>query len=120
MKLPPLIYNSIGKFLVFAALEAVCLLLIVRNSTVQSSRVMEGVRTVQSFFWEKSSAIKNYTALRGTNRDLIEENAVIGLDFQINDAMGHGVGREAMIVWSDHTGNSFRFVDGMGDVYLSK
>ena len=75
MKLPPLIYNSIGKFLVFAALEAVCLLLIVRNSMVQSSRVMEGVRTVQSFFWEKSSAIKNYTALRGTNRDLIEENA---------------------------------------------
>ena len=52
--------------------------------------------------------------------DLIEENAVIGLDFQINDAMGHGVGREAMIAWSDHTGNSFRFVDGMGDVYLSK
>ena len=75
MKLPPLIYNSIGKFLVFAALEAVCLLLIVRNSTVQSSRVMEGVRTVQSFFWEKSAAIKNYTALRGTNKDLVEENA---------------------------------------------
>ena len=75
MKLPPLIYNSIGKFLVFAALEAVCLLLIVKNSTVQSSRVMEGVRTVQSFFWEKSAAIKNYTALRGTNKDLVEENA---------------------------------------------
>ena len=75
MKLPPLIYNSIGKFLVFAALEAVCMLLIVKNSTVQSSRVMEGVRTVQSFFWEKSAAIKNYTALRGTNKDLVEENA---------------------------------------------
>ena len=75
MKLPPLIYNSIGKFLVFAALEAVCLLLIVKNSTVQSSRVMEGVRSVQSFFWEKGTAVKNYTALRGTNRELVEENA---------------------------------------------
>ena len=75
MKLPPLIYNSIGKFLVFAALEAVCLMLVVRNSTVQSSRVMEGVRTVQSFFWEKGAAVKNYTSLRGTNKDLIEENA---------------------------------------------
>ncbi|MBQ6311558.1 MAG: rod shape-determining protein MreC [Bacteroidales bacterium] len=75
MKLPPLIYNSIGKFLLFAALEAVCLLLIVRNSTVQSSRVMEGVRTVQSFFWEKSAAVKKYTALGSTNRDLIAENA---------------------------------------------
>ncbi|MBR4802812.1 MAG: hypothetical protein IK041_08385, partial [Bacteroidales bacterium] len=63
MKLPPLIYNSIGKFLVFVALETACIVLIVRNSTVQGSRIMEGVRTVQSFFWEKSSAIKKYTAL---------------------------------------------------------
>lgn len=75
MKLPPLIYNSIGKFLVFAALEAVCLILIARNSTVQSSRVMEGVRTVYSFFWEKTTAVKNYTALRHANRNLMEENA---------------------------------------------
>ena len=52
--------------------------------------------------------------------DLIEENRVIGLDFQINDAMNNGVGREALVVWSDHTGNAFRFVDGMGDLYLAK
>lgn len=74
MKLPPLIYNSIGKFLVFVALETACIVLIVRNSTVQGSRIMEGVRTVQSFFWEKSSAIKKYTALGQANRDLIAEN----------------------------------------------
>ena len=74
MKLPPLIYNSIGKFLVFAALETVCMLLIVNNSTIQKGRVMEGVRSVQSFFWEKSTAIKNYTGLTGSNRKLEEEN----------------------------------------------
>jgi hypothetical protein len=52
--------------------------------------------------------------------EFIEEGAVIGMDFQINDCMGNGVGREAMVVWSNHTGDSFRFVEGMGDIYLIK
>lgn len=52
--------------------------------------------------------------------DQIAENKCIGLDFQLNDAMGGKVGREAMVAWSDHTGNAFRYVDGMGDVYLKK
>ena len=34
--------------------------------------------------------------------------------------MGHDVGREALVAWADHTGNSFRFTDQMGDVYLIK
>jgi hypothetical protein len=34
--------------------------------------------------------------------------------------MGNGVGREAVVLWSDHRGDSFRFVEGMGDVYLIK
>ena len=52
--------------------------------------------------------------------DMIEEGKCIGIDIQINDAMGHGVGREAMVMWSDHTGNSFQYVDKMGDIYLIK
>ena len=52
--------------------------------------------------------------------DMIEEGKCIGIDIQINDAMGHGVGREAMVMWSDHTGNSFQFTDKMGDIYLIK
>ncbi|MDY5441699.1 MAG: sugar-binding protein [Candidatus Enteromonas sp.] len=52
--------------------------------------------------------------------DEIAAYRTIGIDFQINDAMGHGVGREASVLWSDHTGNSFRFVDVMGDLYLAK
>ncbi len=52
--------------------------------------------------------------------DYVEEDACIGMDFQINDAMGHNVGREATVVWSDHRGESFRYVEGMGDVYLIK
>ena len=53
-------------------------------------------------------------------QEYIEENACIGVDFQINDAMGNGVGREAMVVWSNNTGDSFRYTEGMGDVYLVK
>ncbi len=52
-------------------------------------------------------------------KDLIAENYVIGMDFQINDDMGMG-DREAMIVWSDHTGNAFRYYDRFGDVVLKK
>ena len=75
MKLPPLIYNSIGKFLVFALLETACALLIIKSSIVQKYRIMEGVRNVQSFFWEKGTAVKKYTSLSQSNKDLEEENA---------------------------------------------
>ena len=52
--------------------------------------------------------------------DMIEENLCIGLDFQINDAMGGKVGREALVVWGDHSGNAFRYTENFGDVYLIK
>ena len=75
MKLPPLIFNSIGKFLVFAVLETVCILLIINSSIVQNYRIMEGVRNVQSFFWEKSTSLKKYAKLSDSNRKLEEENS---------------------------------------------
>lgn len=52
--------------------------------------------------------------------ELIEENKSIGMDFQINDAMGHDVGREALVGWNDNGGNAFRYLDVLGDVYLIK
>ena len=52
--------------------------------------------------------------------DHIEENKCIGMDFQINDCMGGKVCREALQSWSDNTGNAFRYLDVMGDVYLIK
>lgn len=56
----------------------------------------------------------------------VQENAVIGMDFQVNDAMGNEyymdkpIGREAIVAWSDHTGNAFRYVDRFGDMKLIK
>ncbi|MBR2135386.1 MAG: hypothetical protein IJ855_04095 [Bacteroidales bacterium] len=75
MKLPPLIYNSVGKFLLFVLLETVCILLLVKNSIIQQYRIMEGVRSVQSFFWQRSTKIKEYTSLSERNRGLEEENS---------------------------------------------
>jgi len=53
-------------------------------------------------------------------QNYIYEGACIGLDIQINDDMGGGVGREALIVWSDHRGDAFRFTERFGDLYLIK
>ncbi len=50
----------------------------------------------------------------------IKENKCIGLDISINDAKGNGYGREAMVVWSDHRGESFRYLENFGDIYLIK
>lgn len=52
--------------------------------------------------------------------DLIKGNQTIGFDLQINDARDNGVGREAMVMFSDHTGNAFRYVDVLGNLYLAK
>lgn len=46
-----------------------------------------------------------------------DKNVKIGLDFQINDARGLG-DREAMVAWSDHTGEAFRYTDRLGNLYL--
>lgn len=52
-------------------------------------------------------------------KEMIAENVTIGLDIQINDDMGMG-DREALVVWSDHTGNAFRYVDKFGELTLIK
>lgn len=64
----------------------------------------------------------------GAGNDYVKENAVIGMDFQVNDARGNlygitnkeDIGREAMVVWANKAGDSFRYLEGMGDVKLVK
>ncbi len=64
----------------------------------------------------------------GAGTDYVKENAVIGMDFQVNDARGNlygitnkeDIGREAMVVWANKAGESFRYLEGMGDVKLVK
>ncbi len=75
MKLPPLIYNSIGKFFFFILLELACILLVMNNGDVQKSRIMNRVRSFQAFFWKINTSVKNYTNLKKLNAELSQENA---------------------------------------------
>ncbi|MGM9814180.1 MAG: sugar-binding protein [Candidatus Enteromonas sp.] len=52
--------------------------------------------------------------------DTIQAKKTIGFDLQINDSYGEGVGRQALLGWNDNTGNAFRFVDVMGNLYLAE
>lgn len=77
MKLPPLIYNTLGKFFLFAALITIGVMLTANNRIVQRYKIMENIRRFQSFFWEKHTALRNYTSLREINTSLIEQNALL-------------------------------------------
>ena len=77
MKLPQLIYRKIFEFVLFVILEVLAVVLVVKNSTLQSSRVMDGIRSVSSFFWQKSNAIKNYSNLKQINQKIALENKML-------------------------------------------
>lgn len=75
MRLPPLIYNAIGKFLLYVILTVCGIVLIADNGIVQRYRIMEVVRSFQSFFWEQSMEMRNYTRLKEINLSLTRQNA---------------------------------------------
>lgn len=77
MKIPPLIYNAIGKFVLFVILETAGVLMILNNGIVQRYRIFEAMRSFQSFFWERNTAIKDYTRLKEINASLVKQNALL-------------------------------------------
>ncbi len=77
MRIPPSFYNAIGRFLLFMALEAICILLVVRNGIVQQYTVTDKLRSVQTFFWNTETNIQNYTKLREINADIVEQNSAL-------------------------------------------
>lgn len=77
MRLPPLIYNAIGKFFLFVFLTAFGIALVLNNGIVQRYRIMEAFHSFQSFFWEKRMLIRNYTRLRDINTSLIKQNTLL-------------------------------------------
>ena len=107
MKLPPLIYNSIGKFFFFVLLETLCIILIINNSIVQRYRIMVGVRAFQSFFWEKGTDVKNYTQLRKANRELLEENAkLLEQNTLFREALEKNKGEQKLVTLADQIENN--------------
>ncbi len=74
MRIPPSFYHAIWRFLLFAAIEIVCIVMIVNNGIIQQYTIVDKLRNVQSFFWSKEYSIQQYTKLRETNRDIYTHN----------------------------------------------
>ncbi len=77
MRIPPSFYNAIWRFLLFAVIEAACIVMVVNNGIIQQYTITERVRNVQGFFWEIESSIRNYTSLNETNRHISQQNRML-------------------------------------------
>ena len=74
MRIPPSLYQQIGRILLFIAIEAICIAMVINNGIVQQYTVYGKIRGVQKYFWEISSNIKNYSKLKEINRDVSLQN----------------------------------------------
>lgn len=77
----PLTYSLIP-VIVFIALEILSFVMIRYDSIIQSYRIMEYLRSVQIYFWEKGEKIQNYFRLDDINRDLANENARLNTELE--------------------------------------
>lgn len=77
MRIPPSFFMALGRFLLFITLEAFCIVMILNNSIIQQYILFEKLRDVQTFFWEKSSAVKSYSRLRLINDELSQQNTTL-------------------------------------------
>ncbi len=77
MRIPPSLLLAVGRFLLFVLLEAVCIYMVCNNGIVQRYRLMGKLREVQGFFWERHSAIAEYSSLGKANEKLAAENAAL-------------------------------------------
>lgn len=79
--------NFIIVLISFVAIEGICFLLISNNGNIQRYKLMEGVRRVQSFFWEEGSDIKYFFSLRKVNHSLVEENRRLANENEVYKSM---------------------------------
>lgn len=77
MRIPPSFFFALWRLLLFIALEAVCIVMISNNAIVQRYIIFEKIRNFQTFFWETSTSIKNYSKLRVINENLSLQNTML-------------------------------------------
>lgn len=77
MRIPPSLLNTLWRFLLFIALEAVCLVMISNNGIVQRYLILEKIRDISSFFWKESSALRSYSRLSEINKELSIQNTAL-------------------------------------------
>ncbi len=70
-------YNLLITIGVFIALEIISIVMIAQNSVLQRYLIMNGIRSTQVFFWERSEGIRDFFKLRAYNQALQEENVVL-------------------------------------------
>ena len=77
MRIPPSLYQQIGRVLLFIAIEAICVAMVINNGIVQQYTVAGEIRNFQKFFWEIGSSIKNYTKLKEINLNVSQQNLAL-------------------------------------------
>lgn len=77
MRIPPSLYHLIGRVLLFIAIEAICIVMVVNNGTIQQYKLMGELRNIQTFFWEIGSSISNYSKLKQINREVSMQNMAL-------------------------------------------
>ncbi|MBR5856182.1 MAG: rod shape-determining protein MreC [Bacteroidales bacterium] len=77
MRIPPSLYQQLGRVLLFIAIEAICIAMVVNNGIVQQYTVCGEIREIQRHFWEVTSNLKNYSRLREINRSVTMQNIAL-------------------------------------------
>ena len=77
MRIPPSFYYTIGRFLLFIAIEAICIAMASNNGIVQQYTIMGKVRDFQAIFWKTGNNIKAYSRLKLVNSDLSAQNQAL-------------------------------------------
>lgn len=77
MRIPPSLYQQIGRVLLFIAIEAICIAMVLNNGIVQQYTISGEIRGIQRHFWEIGTNIKNYSKLKEINRDVSLQNIAL-------------------------------------------
>ena len=74
MRIPPSYFYTIGRFLLFIAIEAICIAMASNNGIVQQYKIVGKVRDFQTMFWNAGNSIKAYSRLKSANTELATQN----------------------------------------------
>ncbi len=74
MRIPPSLYHLIGRVLLFIAIEAICVAMVINSGTIQQYKVVGELRNLQSMFWSVGNSIREYSMLRQINKEVSLQN----------------------------------------------
>ena len=113
MRIPPSFYYTIGRFLLFIAIEAICIAMASSNGIVQQYTIVGKVRDIQAVIWNAGNRIKAYSGLKMVNSDLAAQNQMlveenIKLRQQISEIKGEALA-DSLLASGFLSDNSFQY-----------